>query len=1075
MVEFGILGTLELTSGGRPVALPRAKPRAVLAMLVLHPNQVVSVDRLSEALWDEDPPPSAANTLQGYVSHLRQVLANDAGADDAASIRTQAPGYLLAVTPERIDACRFERLAAEARRALAAHEPADAADTLAAALSLWRGPALADFADQPFAIGEAARLDELRLVALEDRADAELALGHHNELAGALQALVDQHPLRERLWGQLMLALYRCGRQAEALRAFQDARRILADALGIDPSPTLRRLEADMLAQGDGLDWQPAPGRRGSSYFESAGPGAERELIGREPEVASLDAALQRAVAGTGQLALVSGEPGVGKTRLVEELAQHAKGAQAQVAWGRCFEGEGAAAFWPWTQVVTGLIDRCDPEAVRAALAPGAADIAQIVPEVKEMFPGVEPPPVVDIDGARVRLYEAVTRLLLRLAGASPLVLCIEDIHWADVPSLQLLGVLASRVGGAGILLVATFRDVDPVVGGALADCLAVLARSAHVNRLALAGLNATEVGRLLVSITGSEPSVERVAAVHGRTEGNPFFVTELARELDAHDVEGARALGEIGEVPVGVRDVIRRRLARLPKGTRQLLAVAAVVGREFDLDVLFAVSQDQDATLDQLEPALREDLVIQSREERTRYRFSHAVVAETIYGDSTPVARARLHHRVGVALEQVHQGDGAVHLVELAHHFYRAVPAGPADKGLAYAMQAAEAAAARLAYEQAEEQLQRAVELARRMPASERASRELNVQMQLYLLLVKRSYSSDGLNEASTRALELARGVHDVVQVAASLLGLAVFSLVRSTYDTTQACGEELVALGEHSDEPVLVLAGSTMLGMVGFLRGELEAAHEHNARAISLGDGGSGVLVPVFGFYPPSNCLHFSAVVEWMRGDFDAARRLIDEGIELASEPGRELSLANALMFDAMLGAFAGDPDAALASANKAIELCERFGFHLYHSGSAIVRGWAVARLGDVTAGTAEMEAWYAVTQELHATCLRPFHLGLLADARRGAGRVDAALESVEQAIAYSDSAGDRFWDAELYRLRGELLAAVPHRVGEAEASLREAIAIATRQGAFALKARAGEALGLFEASRSPGVSSD
>lgn len=1075
-MDFGILGTLELTSGGTSVALPRAKPRAVMAMLLLHPNQVVSADRLSEALWGDDPPPSAANTLQGYVSHLRQVLATNAGPDDGAAVRTQAPGYVLMVTLERIDAWRFERLAAEARQALADQDPERAAERLGDALSLWRGPALADFADQPFAIGEAARLEELRLVAQEDSADAKLALGHHNQLAGGLQALVDQHPLRERLWGQLMLALYRCGRQAEALRAFQDARRILSDELGIDPSPTLRRLEADILAQAQGLDWRAGPSRQGSSYLASEEPAAEHELIGRDPEMASLDAALGRAAAGTGQMALVSGEPGVGKTRLVEELAQHARRAQAHVAWGRCFEGEGAAAFWPWTQVVSSLIDRCDPEALRAALAPGAADIAQIVPEVKEMFPGVEPPPVVDIDDARVRLYEAVTRFLLRLAGASPLVLCIEDIHWADVPSLQLLGVLASRVDAAGILLVATFRDVDPVVGGPLRDCLAVLARSALVNRVALAGLDESEAGRLLASVTGTEPSPELVAAIHGRSEGNPFFVTELARDVGAHVGTAPGPMGEVGQVPVGVRDVIRRRVARLPHDTLQLLAITAVIGREFDLEVLFALSTDQDATLDQLEPALREGLVIQSREERSRYQFSHALVAETIYDQSTPVARARLHHRVGEALELLHHGDDTIQLVEVAHHFYRAVPAGPVDKALAYALRAAAAAEGRLAYEQAQEQLRRAVELARRMPASERASRELDVQVRMFFLLMKRGYGAPGVKEACTRALELSRAVQDLRQVATSLMGLAVFAVVGSQYETTEACGEELVALGEHSHDPVLALGGSTTLGMVGFLRGQLDAAHDHNARAMAIGDAGNGdAIQALFGFYPPSNCRLFAAVVEWLRGDCDAARRLSDDGIEMATHPGREFSLASALMFDAMLGAFAGDPDYALASANKAIELCERFGFHLYQSGSAIVRGWAVARLGDATAGEAEMEAWYAVTQEIHATCLRPFHLGLLADARRSAGRVDAALETVEQAIAYSNSAGDRFWDAELYRLRGELLAAIPERAGEAEASLHEAMAIATRQGALALKTRVREALGLFQAEQLPGVRSE
>jgi DNA-binding SARP family transcriptional activator len=250
--EFRILGTLEVTDGVRSVDLHRPKPLALLAMLLLHPNQVVSADRLIDALWANSAPRSAANTLQSYVCLLRHVLAPLSG---GAGIRTHATGYILAVDAEQIDAQRFERLVVEGRDTHAAGDARRAAEVLGDALALWRGPALADFAYDRFADVEAARLDALRLAAVEEHAQAELALGRHAQLTCRLQPLVENHPLREPLWAMLMLALYRCGRQAEALRAFQSAKLALREELGIDPCPALRRMEADILAQAPALEW----------------------------------------------------------------------------------------------------------------------------------------------------------------------------------------------------------------------------------------------------------------------------------------------------------------------------------------------------------------------------------------------------------------------------------------------------------------------------------------------------------------------------------------------------------------------------------------------------------------------------------------------------------------------------------------------------------------------------------------------------------------------------------------------------------------------------------------------------
>src|SRR5215831_14587021 len=255
--EFGILGPLEVWRSGRVVPLGGPRQRAVLALLLIEANRVVSMDRLAEDLWGGHPPEGWATTLQIYVVHLRRALESDRARGAAGDILvTKGRGYLLRVDPEQLDAAVFEDGFTAGRAALDAGRYAEAAGTLRQALGLWRGPVLADLADYAFTRPEAARLEELRLAAVEARIDADLGLGRHDELTGELERLAGEHLLRERLHGQLMLALYRCGRQAEALAAYRRARDLLAGELGIDAGEPLQRLHASILAHDPALDWK---------------------------------------------------------------------------------------------------------------------------------------------------------------------------------------------------------------------------------------------------------------------------------------------------------------------------------------------------------------------------------------------------------------------------------------------------------------------------------------------------------------------------------------------------------------------------------------------------------------------------------------------------------------------------------------------------------------------------------------------------------------------------------------------------------------------------------------------------
>ena len=286
-LEFRILGLLEIRDGGQVIELAGQKPRAVLAMLLLSANRVVPADRLAEGLWGERQPDTALNTLQSHVSKLRKLLG-------AGLIDTRGPGYVLTADPDRIDSFRFERLVGVGRVALKEGRPQQAADLLEEALGLWRDEALTDFALDAFAQPDIGRLSELRLAAVEDHSEAELMLGRHSHVAGSLRSLVDEYPLRERMWAQLITALYRCGRQAEALRAYEEVRARLAEELGISPATALQSLERDVLAQSPLLDWvppvQPSDTSSGRQPADRSGPKCFLELwADRGHEFAPLD------------------------------------------------------------------------------------------------------------------------------------------------------------------------------------------------------------------------------------------------------------------------------------------------------------------------------------------------------------------------------------------------------------------------------------------------------------------------------------------------------------------------------------------------------------------------------------------------------------------------------------------------------------------------------------------------------------------------------------------------------------------------------------------------------------------
>src|SRR5918997_82621 len=318
-------------------------------------------------------------------------------------------------------------------------------------------------------------------------------------------------------------------------------------------------------------------------------------FVGRQREMDELKAALEEALSGHGQLLMLVGEPGIGKTRTAQELAAHAETRGAQVVWGWCYEEEGAPPYWPWLQPIRAYVQQRDAEQLQSEMGPGAADIAEVVSEVRGKLPSLEPPPALPPEQARFRLFDSITTFLRNAAQSQPLMLVLDDLHWADKPSLLLLQFLARQLGESRLLVVGCYRDMELSRQHPLSESLAQLSRLPVFQRELLLGMSREDSGQFIEMTAGVRPSPQLVETIYARTEGNPFFTAEVVRllsergELRAAEIGGPEGI----RIPEGVREVIGQRLNRLSEACHGTLTTASIIGREFDFRLLRTLSDE--------------------------------------------------------------------------------------------------------------------------------------------------------------------------------------------------------------------------------------------------------------------------------------------------------------------------------------------------------------------------------------------------------------------------------------------------------------------------------------------------
>jgi DNA-binding SARP family transcriptional activator len=1012
-VDVRLLGPVEVFAGDRPLELGGPQPRAVLAHLALDLGRVVSVERLVARLWGEQPPTAPLASLQTTLSRLRRVLEPDrAPGSPPRVIASEPPGYVLRLPADAVDVARFRDLALEGRRAAAAAMPKEARDRFEHALAEWRGPALGGIGPDDVIAPIAHSLEEERLAVVQDRFDVLLALGLHVEAVAELSVAVSEHPLKEGLWSALAIALYRSQRQADALRAIDQARRTLIDELGLDPGPGLRDLERRILDQDPSLLAVPLTALP-EPTVANAPRSSDGRFVGRAEEWAQLVAALDRAEHGAPSLVMVEGEAGIGKSAIAERLLALAAGRGWSVAVGHCVDRELAPALWPIVELLRDLGVEVDPgDAARVAANTGRTPI---------------------------EIADELLRALDHAGDDRRWCLFLDDAHWADRATLDVLILMCERLRERRVCMITAFRPVATDPDSALHDAIGGLTRVLGSERIVLHPLGEPEVAEILRRTAGTEPTPEAVRLVHARAGGNPFFVGELARLF------GEGGIGADDRVPDRVRDVVRARLAPLPQATIDLLQLAAVAGERLDLTVLIAASGlDADACLETLDPAIVTRMLVAAP--GGELRFAHSLVRDAVLADIAPLLQTRLHRAVADALELT-RGTGVDVIETIARHRLAGLPVGDPIRIAEQLVDASAVARWRGAFDTSDELAEHALELIRQTRG------EYDVDSVVVRALESIVVNS-GKRAVAPAAPEVAVRIDEIARRADCDAGRSLALYVRWwSMDVDPVAGyAELAdvaeALADRTSSSFARLLGYHVAGTQAFQEGRIADA----TRLLEAAIDAAGFSDPctLSGFVPNVYLPAMAGIVAQLRGDDDAARtHVVDRHPAWFRARGRVDPTASIdIGFTiALVAALRADPIAT----RKALVDVDFVGapFWAAHlaNGCSVLEGWAATMLGDREGPGRALAALDRLDRGVATRMIRPAFRTFAGEALLHVD--DASARDVLQ-LAYAETLerGEVWWLAETLRL----MAHAERRFGDPSKSaqlLDEARRVADEQG--------------------------
>ncbi|WP_439028978.1 BTAD domain-containing putative transcriptional regulator [Gordonia terrae] len=1054
-LSYSVLGGLGAQIGSDAVELGTRKQRAILAQLILAEGTPLRADALIEGIWGDSPPERAEVSLQSYISGLRKALEPSRRPRSPSTVLlTHGTGYSLPTTAEQVDLRRLTATLANARTLMQDGDTAGAAPLLQQVLDTYR-PLLPEFEGLPFRDEAADRLERMLQAAREMSFEARMAAGDHRLLVTELESAVERSPLDEGLWVLLATALYRLGRQSEALGAIANARRILADEIGVDPGPRLRALEGDILDHAPHLD---APARSESmtvgpsvparvpaapttpasepSSGQSSGQFEFDEapsLVGRADELSALHRAVLASMSGHGGVVVVEGEPGAGKTALLDEAGRRAAGAaELRVLWGRCVDDPAAPSMWPWVQILGSVLPRLDPGDRERLLD---SSLGRMVTEGVNVIP---PPRQMPDAAARFQFYDQAADLLDGVAATSKLIIVLDDLQWADGASLELFAHMASR-RTPGVTFFASLRSPSsrPVV----ASTLATLARLPEHRRIHVGPLTGDDISELIRRETQQWPEVATVSSIERRTGGNAFFVRELARILaDRGSIAGSA-------VPSGVRDVVRQRLVGLRPETTELLELAALIGTRVDLVLLAtAAGRPVDEALDLLEPAGTVGVIRLGPDDPFGFGFSHDIIREAIAGGIAAKRARRLHLAIADALA----GNSSPHAVtRVARHLWSAGPLADRDRTMTALLSAGDIALRTYDFDGAQRHLGDAATLARNI--GDQQTELVAITTRLAGEVAAHGYFAAD-PDLQERARSLASTLGDTRLLATLDYARCAAHIQIADAHTGHRLAQDLRRRAEGSDDPVVVHLGMQVAGIDEFTRGNFGAAHRILDTYAPVGTDLEGLrddqLAMARGFRAWAAAIHLGA---------DAGRALFATMADARPDPRSQLGMA---IFAVGAASMLGDADWVL-DAGRAI-VSESGGALAYlRRGGERMYWWARAMTGDIDDALARIDQLGADHRDMadHPRTGEGFWLGLHAETLVVAGKLTDAAVLLDRASDFAERTGERYAAAHLALVRARYEYANGRPAAQVGTTLRSARDTALAQEAHALVARIDE----------------
>ncbi|MEU2201726.1 AAA family ATPase [Isoptericola sp. NPDC019482] len=1028
-VRLQVLGPLRLWRGDTELdAGPRQQAR-LLAILLARVGRPTATSELIDSLWGDAAPASALNTIHKYVGALRNLLEPDRPARGSSScLPRRGDSYLCTAGPETLDLVAFRQLVERAGDALDDGRRAVALDLYVESLGLWSGPACEGQVHEPVATAVLAGLNAEFFDACLEAAALAADLRRSELLLPHLRLAATMEPLHEPIQASLVTSLASSGRPAEAMSAFEAARRGLDRELGIDPGPELRQARERVLSRpavaagSASRPVRPSPAGPPTDLADASPPAG---IVGRSDELSVLRGVLEPAFAAGSGLALIEGEAGVGKTRLLKEIAAEAERRDAIAVWGRCVEGAGAPTMWPWIQAV-GTILQSLPADVRKKALDG--ELGYLLEPHDALLAG----DIIPDSNLQFRLFEHVVTVIGTAASHRPLVLVIDDLHWADATSLRLLAHLAARLPD-GAVVIGALRDRGTEPNSELARMLAAVSRAPGQRRIRLGPLRRDDVAELVRRETGQTPDLAVTVDIHARTGGNAFFVRELSRLLAEGGALTSDAVARAG-VPSSVVDVVRGRTAALEEGTRELLCLAALAGREVDVALLAgATGLDVPTCHARLEPAEVAGLVEATPDNPFAVRFTHDLVRESVAGSIDPPHARRLHLRLADALERTSPENAPV-AERLAHHLWAAGPLSDPGRTAAALVGAGRCAAGKSAFGAAAEHLRAAAQVAR---AAGLAELELAALSHLTAVVGMRSGYVATAVDVLERAEHLARGLgHDVVAADFLFSRWAGYSQ-GIELDLAGRLARRLLDHGETSASAVVRAYGQHAWGIHQWDVGNIGEAFRYLSKSrTTMLDEAAGheqaqlrhdlqLLSPVM-----------LALMTALHGDVEAAREQLD-ALELSAHDD-PYAITVWAAFTVTVAALAGEPAWALRAADRGIAVDPEFSFLFLGGYQRLARCWVQALTGRDPAAAARR------AEDLIATALLDpprsglaTWYGLLAEMWLAAGSPPEAAAALVRADEALETYGQRYPEGFLLLLHARLA----HASGEPEHVVRAA----------------------------------